>query len=58
MLQLGEKFFSGQLAPCDGLPGFALFLMEQTMYIKCEQVSFFVGETINLHCSVVLWTLR
>ena len=35
---------------------FTLFLMEQTIHMKCEQMSFFVVETANLHRSVVLCT--
>ena len=58
MLQLGRDCVSVGPAPCDGLPGFALFLLEQTMFMKWEQVSFFVDETINFHCGVVRWTLR
>lgn len=53
-----SKCVSGGHALCDELPGFTLFLIEQTMYMKWEQVSFFMGETTNLHCSVVRGTLR
>lgn len=39
-LQLGENSFSGWHAVSGGLRGFTLFLMEQTVFMECEQMSF------------------
>ncbi len=57
-LQLGENGGLNRLTVSGKLPGYTLFLMEQTIYMGRGQMSFFVDETANLHCSVVRWTLR
>ena len=56
--QLSENGFLGGHAVSGGLPGCTLLLMEQTIYMKWEKVSFFTVETANFYCSLVRWTLR
>ena len=58
MLQLGEKFFSGQLALCDGIAGFCAIFNEASYLHEVGAGVGFMGETANVHCSVVRWTLR
>ena len=58
MLQLCQNCFSGGSNLYDGLPGFALFLVEQAIYTKWGRLSFFMSETANLHCYGLWWTLR
>jgi hypothetical protein len=48
----------GGYAVSDGLPGYTLFLMEQTIYMEREQESPFTVETANLYRRLLRWTLR
>jgi hypothetical protein len=58
MLQLGENSFLGGYAVSNELPGVLLFLMDQAIYMEWRLASLFTVETVNLHRSVLRWTLR